>query len=101
MPRYQPNLFTYLREYYTGTSTLGMEPVLILDTSAIIDLEAAFRKQYGALKGHLHLERLITTTTSRGLRFVVPPLILEEIECHHLYHQRRGIPEVSETTLCQ
>ncbi|MBI2666635.1 hypothetical protein HYX13_03415 [Candidatus Woesearchaeota archaeon] len=95
MAQEKPNLFHFLQRYYESVSDLGMSPYLVLDTSAVIDLEQAFQKRYGLLRSHLFLEEL--SHTARGMEFIVTEPIKQELVAHHECI-RGGRPEISVTT---
>ncbi len=74
-------------------------PLIILDTSGILDLELAYRRDpaYNYRQAHAFLDHL--TETAAGVRFLVPESVKRETETHHFYHVRNGRPEVSAATL--
>ena len=92
----KPDLFEFLSRYYTPTQQLEMKPILILDTSAIIDMERAFQKQYGLRKSYRFLEQL--KRTASGVECIIPPKIKEEIETHALTSTINGRPEIATDT---
>jgi hypothetical protein len=73
-----------------------MQPILVLDTSAVIDLDQAYQKRYGLLRASQFLTHL--QATAPGLKVLVPPSIKDEIASHRDY-SIGGRPEISPQTL--
>jgi len=92
----KPDLFEFLSRYYTPARQLEMKPMMILDTSAIIDMERAFQKQYGLRKSYRFLEQL--ERTAPGVECIIPPKIKKEIETHALTSTINGRPEIATNT---
>ncbi len=92
----KPDLFEFLRRYYALAPLLEMNPILVLDTSAIIDLERAFQKQYGLRKSYRFLEQL--KRTAGGIELIIPVKIKEEIRDHALTCTINGRPEIAPDT---
>ena len=98
MTREKPNLFHFLKRYYEPVQELGMSPYLVLDTSAVIDLEQAFQQNYGLLRSYTFIEELAKTIP--GLEFVIPEPIKQELKIHQ-ESIRGGKPEISLQTLAK
>ena len=92
----EPNLFQFLQRFYTTPAALEMQPVLVLDTSAVIDLDQAYQKRYGLRRATQFLDHLKDTATN--LRILIPPMIKDEIASHRDY-SIGGRPEISPQTL--
>ena len=92
----KPNLYDSLRLYFSQVAPLQMEPVLIFDTSAVIDLEQDAQRRYGLKKSHEFLDTLQQVT---GATFIFPERVKEELVLHQKYHSVSGRPEISARTL--
>lgn len=99
MSRYKPELFRYLREYFSGMSSLGIKPVVVLDSSGIIQLEQAFRRSVGYDQAYRFLDHLTSTAPERDALIVVPSGVRDEVIQHHLYHFLNKKPEISQRTV--
>jgi len=93
----RPNIYAYMKSYFNGLASLGMKPLIILDTCAIIDLELATRKQinFGYKRGNEFVHKLNSLLSNSNL--VIPDKIMREIENHKNCHIS-GTPEISEKT---
>jgi len=94
---YKPNIYEYIESYFNGSTSLGMKPLIILDTCAIIDFESATRKQinFGYRRGHEFINKLSSLVNNTS--FIIPDNIMCEIEFHKNC-QISGTPEISEKT---
>lgn len=92
----RPNLYDSLRMYFSQVAPLQMEPVLIFDTSAVIDLEQDAQRKYGFKRSHEFLDTLKQVT---GASFIFPERVKEELDLHQKYHSVSGRPEISAKTL--
>lgn len=90
------NLFAYLQRYFRPAKSMEMQPILILDTSAIIDIEQSYQKRYGLRRAHIFLEELITA--SEGASCIVPKKVFGEVAMHHAHSVINGRPEISQPT---
>jgi len=99
MSRYKPELFRYLREYFSGMSSLGIKPVVVLDSSSIIQMEQAFRRVHGYERAYQFIDDLTSTALERDALIVVPSGVGDEITNHHLYHFLNKKPEISKKTV--
>ncbi|MDP3734406.1 MAG: hypothetical protein Q8R37_04185, partial [Nanoarchaeota archaeon] len=81
----KPNIYHFLQRYFSDRSGLGMKAVLILDTSAIIELETASRKQYGVNQAHEFLDTL-HRTAPEGVEFIVSEGVKKEVKYHAKCH---------------
>ncbi|MBS3169265.1 hypothetical protein J4210_02170 [Candidatus Woesearchaeota archaeon] len=99
MSRYKPELFRYLREYFDGMSSLGIKPILVLDTSSIIQLEQAFRRKQGYARAFQFIDHLTATAPEQDAFIVVPAGVKDEVTQHHLYHSVNRRPEISKETV--
>ena len=99
MTRYKPELFRYLREYFSGMSSLGIKPVVVLDSSSIIQLEQTFRKKEGYDRAYQFIDHLSSTAPERDALIVVPSGVRDEVIQHHLHHFLHGKPEISKRTV--
>lgn len=94
----KPNIYHFLQRYFSDRQGLGMEAVIILDTSAIIGLETVSQQQYGCNHAHEFIDAL-RNTSPREVKFIVPTGVKEETKNHTLYHHLNGRPEISFLTL--
>ncbi len=92
----KPNLFQFLQRFYATPTSLEMQPVLVFDTSAVIDLEQDYQRKYGLRRASQFLEHL--QATAPGLKVLVPPAIKDEVASHRDY-SISGRPEISPQTL--
>ena len=92
----KPNLFEFLKRFYATPISLGMKPILVLDSSAVIDLDQSYQKKYGLRRSFLFLDHL--QNAAPGLQILVPQLIKTELEYHREW-QVGGRPEISSDTL--
>ena len=91
-----PNLFDYLVQYFSESATLGMNPVIILDTSAIIGLEQAHQKHYSFPFACTFLDNLANCSPT-GVQIIAPPQIKKEVIVHNGF-KIAGRPEISDQT---
>jgi hypothetical protein len=93
----QPNIFDYLQRFYQPAHALKMQPVLIMDTSAIIDLEQAFQRQYGLRRSYQFIDQLQESAGGQPL-IIIPDGVKEEVHNHKDYIVS-GRPEISQQTI--
>ena len=79
-----------------------MKAGIVLDTSAIIDLEQTYRKGKGGTRRYNDSWRFITdlrATADDGAKLFVPPQIEKEVKEHHYEVRINNHPEVSAATV--
>ncbi|MBT4651647.1 hypothetical protein HOC13_03950 [Candidatus Woesearchaeota archaeon] len=87
-------LYDYLESFYCSSSPhtkeLGVIPVIVLDTSAIMDIEKAFVKS-GKKTGAVGLEQIAESARGMGkVKFVVTDRVTQECADHHYHLSSNG-----------
>lgn len=93
----KPTLADYLSKYFELPVKLGMRPVIILDTSAVISLEQAYRQEYSFPCAYTFLDT-ISECSKVPAQLVVPNPIRKEI-VQHGQCLLGGRPEISPITI--
>ena len=104
MSRKKPLLYDHLKSYFTAlaepfkTGVLGVTPAVLLDTSAIIDLEEVFRKERhsNALEGLRIMSGAVGG--DRDLVYLVTGKVADEVSNQHRHHSINGRPMISSET---
>ncbi len=93
------NLLDHLSNYFQNSSELGLQSTILLDTSAIIDLDTAYRhdQRYGYRRAVQFLQDLKDTAKEQAV-LLVPLEIKPEVERHYTNNHINGNPEVSLNT---
>jgi hypothetical protein len=87
-------LYDYLESFFCASSPyakeLGIIPVVVLDTSAIMDIEKAFVKS-GKKTGAVGLEQIANSARGLGrVKFVVTDRVTQECANHHYHLSSNG-----------